>query len=407
MQKEIVVVTTTDEDYLLNCYVSIFSIIKVADPKNIYRIFVLVTGIFQEDCKKLERLSLNYIFVKCIDITNIIEKFDLRETEQFPISIYYRFFIPLIFPEYKKALYLDADTCTLRDVAELYNTDLEEHVMGVVHDVPCEHLKIHDNEIGGMDCRKTFNSGVLLIDLEEFEKKKVREKCMELLFEDYKNKERKLIYPDNDVLNIVLYEKCKILDDAWNFQVQYMWKQQEILGEYKKNYQKASHRPYILHYTGRFKPWSNPDLPMANIFWKLAKETPVYDEIVYKLLVEAKMIRERVETCKMFTFPYFQIPYGSKIAIYAAGKVGQAFYTLMQFSHYADVVLWVDQNYKKLSNDFPVYDPQLLLSREEDYQYLIVAIDKKEIANEILAELYRLSIPKEKIVWVPYRKQIL
>lgn len=404
MEKEIVIVTTTDAAYVLNCYISVYSITKVANQSKVYRIFVLVTGVCQRECEKLESLSSDFIYVKCIDVANVIKNFDLRETEQFPISIYYRLFIPLIFPEYRKILYIDADTCVLRDLAELYENNLEGCAMGAVHDIPCEHLETHDREIGGMDCRKTFNSGVLLIDLKVFEQEKIREKCMALLLKDYQNKERKLIYPDNDALNLVLYEKYKILDNAWNFQVQYMWKTEEIFEEYRELYKKTSCQPYILHYTGKFKPWSDPDLPMADVFWRLARETSVYDEMIFKLLMEAKKLRECIEDCKVFTFPYGKVPYGSKVAIYGAGMVGQAFYNLMQFSHYVEITLWVDRNHETLSDYIPVVSPSVLLQQNDIYQYLIVAIDKKEIADEIIKELLdQKPMLKEKIVWTPYK----
>lgn len=403
MPKEIVVVTTTDAEYLYNCYVSIFSMIKTANPVHIYRIFVLVTDVSIEDCEKLEKLSLEYIFIKCINVANMIKDFDLRETEQFPVSVYYRLFIPLILPEYRKILYLDADTCALRDVAELYESDLEGCIMGAVRDIPCEHLEMHNKEVGGLDCRKTFNSGVLLIDIEAFEREQVRKKCLELLSEDYKRAKRKLIYPDNDALNLVLYEKYKVLDDAWNFQVQYMWKSDEIFEGYRENYKKVSCQPYLLHYTGKYKPWTDPDRPMADVFWNIAQETSVYNEIIYKLLIDARDLRENMEYCKIFAFPYSQVSHGSKIAVYAAGKVGQAFYFLMQLSHYAEIVLWVDKKYEKLSPSFPVESPWQLLQRKEEYEYLIIAIEDKEIADEVLEELYLQGIPKKKLIWSRYR----
>lgn len=404
MNKEIIVVTVTDASYLLNCYISVYSIIKMTNTNNIYKIFILTTDVSPADARKLESLSSKHVYVKCLDIISIVKKYDLRETKQFPISVYYRFFIPIILSEYKKVLYLDADTCVLRDIAELYETDLEGCVMGVVHDIPCEHLRTHDLEIGGLDCSKTFNSGVLLIDSELFEQERIREKCMMLLLKDYREKERKLIYPDNDTLNLILYEKCKILNDAWNFQVQYMWKIEEIFKEYQENYKKISQKPYILHYTGKFKPWSDPDLPMADVFWKLAKETVVYEDIVFQLLLQAKRFRERIEGMQIFNFPYAKIPYGSKIAIYAAGKVGQAFYFLMQISCYAKVVMWVDQNFEEMSAEYPVEPPQSLLLKESEYQYVLVAIENKDIAHIILGELYLQQIPKEKIVWEQYKR---
>ena len=156
-----------------------------------------------KDSKLLESISNENFFVRCMDILKFVENVDLRQSLHFPIQTYYRLFIPLALPEYEKILYLDSDMCVFHDVAELYDYDLAEYVVGTVRDVPCIHLDLHAIELGDLDCNKTFKSGVLLMNTRKFEEYRVREQCLELLSEDYKRDKRKLIYADNDALNII------------------------------------------------------------------------------------------------------------------------------------------------------------------------------------------------------------
>ena len=114
-------------------------------------------------------------------------------------------FIPLILPQCDKVLYLDSDMVILDDVAKIYDTDMEGKPSAAVPDVFSSILQEHSVEIGNLDYKKTFNAGVLLMDTKKFEEEKIREKCLRLLEEDYNRKIRKLIFADQDALNLVLY----------------------------------------------------------------------------------------------------------------------------------------------------------------------------------------------------------
>ena len=174
MARVIPVVTTTDRSYVLNCYVAIFSIIQASNKEDFYKIHVLITDLSKEDTELLESLSGENVSVTCMEISDVVRNAGLQQVLHFPVQTYYRMFIPLVLPEEKKILYLDSDLCVLRDVAELYGCDLEGHAVGVVRDVPCPHLDGHDRELGDFSCEKTFNSGVLLMYTEAFEREHIR-----------------------------------------------------------------------------------------------------------------------------------------------------------------------------------------------------------------------------------------
>lgn len=403
MDRVIPVVTTTDSAYVLNCYVTIFSIINASDKKNAYYIYIMTTNLGMEDITFLESLSQEKITVKCVDISDIVKNVNLQQTMHFPIQTYYRVFIPLAFPNYEKILYLDSDLCVLHDISELYDIDLEGHAVGVVRDVPCIHLAQHEKEIGNLDCKRTFNSGVMLMDIKAFERECVRERCLALLSEDYEREKRKLIYADNDALNIVLYDEWKCLDDAWNFQWQYQWQMDVVYGEYQGSYRNTAQNPYIIHFAGKVKPWTHPEYPMAEVFWDLAEKAEIARKIAFKYIVDIRKNKEIFDCFEVFRFPYSRIPSNSKIAIYAAGKVGKAFFEQMQIIHYAEVIVWVDKNYGYFQCNKFVDSPKELLERKAEYQYVIVAIEDKQIADDAVFELMKMGIAEDKLVWEQYK----
>ena len=81
---------------------------------------------------------------------------------RFTFAMYYRFFIPYVLPqEIEKAIFLDADMVVNLDIAELYQIDLGEKVLGVV---PNHTQKINPSESNPY----YFNSGMLLMNIPAF-----------------------------------------------------------------------------------------------------------------------------------------------------------------------------------------------------------------------------------------------
>lgn len=94
------------------------------------------------------------------------------------------------------------------------------------------------------------------------------------------------------------------------------------------------------------------------------------------------------------------------IAVYGAGKLGQRFYRQITGAekvngvrYSSNVVLWMDRDFLEYQNKgMPVYSPAEAVKQE--YQQLIIAVAKKEIAEEIKASLLELGVNKSKIIWI-------
>lgn len=115
--------------------------------------------------------------------------------------------------------------------------------------------------------------------------------------------------------------------------------------------------------------------------------------------VPIKLIKfkERI-LCTPFYFPIEKVKEKSRIIIYGAGKVGQSYYKQLQQSKYANVVAWVDKNYREIKEIYKcdIINPNVLNC--EIYDYVVIAILDGVIKREVHDWLRAIGIPEEKIV---------
>lgn len=102
-----------------------------------------------------------------------------------------------------------------------------------------------------------------------------------------------------------------------------------------------------------------------------------------------------------FIFPYEEIDKNMKIAIYGAGQVGQSYYFQLKQTNYPVEIIWVDRNYLNLRfKEKNIIDPNILF--EEKIDKVIIAIENKDLALEIMNDLIQKGINKNKLVWKIY-----
>ena len=268
MKEKITIVLTTDDEFADLCSVTIASIKENCSFKYIYEIYILETRLSNDNIDKLQKMSNNHVIVKCIDITEYVDFNKIYETDNYKFEMYYRYYAPLIL-SCKKMIYLDCDIIVVQDIAKLYNENLENKTIGMVKD----YTYYIDNT------KTDFNSGVLLINTELFEKQKIREKCLELI----KNNIYK--FPDQTALNIVCKNNIKTLKTKYNYQVSLAY-----YHRFKKNIRKKVYKnlfleePEIIHFSYITKPYNNIYSKYNKFFWQYAKYTKYYNVLIEKYL---------------------------------------------------------------------------------------------------------------------------
>lgn len=263
--KNIPIFFSCDNNYIPFLGVTINSIIKNISKDNNYDMYVLTSKISDknvEDIKKFERdnVTINFVDVAPM-ITDISSKLD-EVRDYYTQAIFYRLFIPKLFPNLKKAIYLDCDIVVLKDIAEFYDIDLRGKILGAITDDVVnnnEDFKIYCLNAVGSYKDRYFNSGVLLIDLEKYREKKVLERFLELLTKYH----FLCVAPDQDYLNYLCRDDVLFIPKSWNR----MPMDDGYDGEIN-----------LIHYNMFMKPWRY-DIKYQEYFWKYAEDTQYFEEL--------------------------------------------------------------------------------------------------------------------------------
>lgn len=302
---------SADDNYAPYLGVMISSIKAHRQPKDKYEIYVLDGDISLSNKKRVLSLEEDGFFVKFIDIKSYLTDIDtsiFALNAYFTIATYYRFFIPEIFMNFSKILYLDCDLAAHEDVAVLYRMNMRKYALAAVPDIGmhCALMaeKLHKGNIFDYLTQKLamkhpesyFQAGVLLLDIKKLQQMNFTNACLKKLTEI-----QNPMYVDQCVLNAVFDSNYLPLEMKWNvlWHHPYYVKHLEQLLSYEKytEYFSARKNPYIVHYAGKIKPWNNPEVDLAEIWWKYAKFSPFYEEVIYKKInsiINVDVLRDRL-----------------------------------------------------------------------------------------------------------------
>lgn len=397
-EKQIIpVVFATDNNYAPMTGVALYSMMVNASPDYFYDVYIFNTNLSGEHKRRLENLSNENTRVQVTDVKEHMFVQERHTSNHLSIEAVYRLLIPDVLPEYKKVMYLDGDIVVTGDIAEFYASDIEGYVLGAIHEPIYDWTDQYWREHLNLHYADAFNSGIILINTEQFRKEKIKEKCIRLLEDDWMKPKKVFEYLDQDVLNITCSGKVKFLSPVWNLQCQmYIRDIKKIYDEYAEEFEQAHKDPKIIHYAGLVKPWKQPEAHLSDVFWKYARETDFYEEIVYNNL---KVKGLEVGKCfERYVFPYQEVPQNSNVIIYGAGDVGQAFISQITLTKWCNAILWVDKNYEKLKQSgMVVASPELM--QRIPFDLVIIAIKKEDISRSIREYIRELGIEDEKIVW--------
>lgn len=264
-QNSVPIFFSCDDRYMPFLATALRSLIDHAQQPRPYHVYVLNNGLRPENMEKIRAMETDRVSIQFVDVSErvrpLMHRLDLRD--YYTVSIYFRLFIPAMFPELDKAIYLDADTVLLADIAELFSTDLKGKLLGAVSDAVIasrEDFIRYAQEGVGVHYRRYFNSGVLLMDL-----KKLRAFDIEGRFAYLLNTYRfDTVCPDQDYLNVMCRDRVLYLNNGWN----------------KMSIDPSpTPRICLIHYNMFNKPWLYTDTPYGEYFWQYAKKTAYYEEI--------------------------------------------------------------------------------------------------------------------------------
>lgn len=284
--KFIPIVFSANAKYAPYISVTITSIIKNSSKDFFYDFYVLYTELSTNTILRLEDNKGENYHTKCINVQELCTD-GMYISAYFSKEMYYRIMIPQILPQYDKVIYLDCDVLVLKDISELYSTDISNYLLGGVRNLMHEKMKKYITFSLDIKPEEYINSGVLLINSKKCREENFTEKSFDML-----KKRQDFRYPDQDLINMMAKDKIYYLNSKWNFTWHYRHLQEStntllhLEEEDMQEFLECEKDPYILHYTGEIKPWSNVNKFLSDYFWIYAKDSNFYNLFLNRLINE-------------------------------------------------------------------------------------------------------------------------
>lgn len=263
---EIPIFFACDEGFVKYTMVSMKSIMENADRSRKYHIYILHMGITEATQAKVLAMADEEFAIDFVDVTDKMESIanKLPIRDYYSNTTYFRLFIPDMFPQYRKALYIDSDTIVVGNIAELYDHKLGKLYAGVCPDrvvAQTDILGDYVEKVLGVKRTKYFNAGVMLMNCSQFRENHLLDEFLEML-----HIYLFVVAQDQDYLNLICKNQVLYMEPKWNAQV---------FGELACPEEEVG----LFHFNMAAKPWHYEDCRLAEYFWKYAKMTADYDAI--------------------------------------------------------------------------------------------------------------------------------
>ncbi len=266
-KKEIIpIFFAVDDRYVPHLTVALRSLIDNSSKRYVYEINILIDKLEESNKNLLFSMQTENVKISFFDVAerlkSICERLHMRD--YYTKATYYRFFVPEMFTQYEKGVYLDCDIVITDDVARLYHAPMGKNLVAAVTDEIITDIEVFANyseRVLNIPKDEYFNAGILVMNLAEMRKYRIEEKFAKMLGERVYR-----VAQDQDYLNKLCRNRVFYLNQKWN-----------------KTPMPNSDRnavPKIAHYKINFKPWRYDDIPYAELFWEYAKKTPFYNKFV-------------------------------------------------------------------------------------------------------------------------------
>lgn len=390
MVDKITIIYASDENFLPQTYVSIYSVLEARKCNCWFDFFILVpAGINKVLYDK--QWDFSYYEIHYIEIDN--DLFDEEEMKIVHITkpTYYRLLIPRLFPNIDKCIYLDGDTICESDIIELYMEDIEKYYLG---GCKWETINFCQEQLNSIAQRlkvpcvdEYINVGILLLNLA-----KLRE-IQEILLLECKNG---YALQDQDVINKCCYGKIKILHMKYNVcsYAYNMKKRNQLFQNDDIVVDEALNKPCIIHLVSEYaKPWRNDKCIFYDEWWHIAKKA-LPSDILLKLKNKTRKIMREFSYERLFD----KIDNATSIVIFGFSKVGFEFEKIIYEKYGKEKIkCFCDNDIEKWNKEIDGYRvcrPEELLEFQ-DSCFIVVTSQKYFVT--IINQLLNMGINKELI----------
>jgi len=269
--KTVYITSSANDNYVNYLLALIASVVENTKNTNI-EFNLIYENLSEENIKKIasifqDKLKLNFIKID----KNILKNVVLESYYKVSYEAYTRILIPSLLFNLDKTIYLDPDIIVLKDLNDLYETNIENHEIAAVKDYNPNSINLFREVFEIQNAQSYFNSGVMVMNLKKLRECNFTSKAVDLI----KNSKKKYKFFDQDILNYFFCNSFLKLDPRWNTQL-YLelntsnYQHSSLTEEEYKNCQKE---PFIVHYTIVKPDKLNYFFKFKNIYKKYLEST--------------------------------------------------------------------------------------------------------------------------------------
>jgi len=248
---EINLLVTLNAGYLAPLKVMLYSV-HANNPGERIHLWLLHASLTPAEVASVAQLTANFGWQFSNEPVDADFTAGVPLIKRYPKEMYFRLLSGEILPRaVKRVIYLDPDLLVINPLRPLWELDLAGHMLAASAHRGVTKLVDSVNQLRLGTTTSYFNSGVLVIDLDQA-RAKIRLSDITTAIETY---ESELILPDQDILNF-LYgtDILEIPEEIWNYDTRkYLIYQTRKLTQHDIHWVMAN--TVILHYCGTPKPW--------------------------------------------------------------------------------------------------------------------------------------------------------
>lgn len=238
------IVVCADNRYILPCRVMLTSLCMHNEER--MTIYLLHSEITKENMELIRKTVSGYghVLKPCQVSEGMFEGAPLLP--YISKTTYYRLLCAQLLPESaERALYLDVDLLVRGSVSAFYHSDFEGKLIIGIRDAWADEFWLKRLGLKGSP-PLYINGGVLLLNLTLLRERMDLSEAMKIL----ENLPTKLLFPDQDIINLYFQGEIKCGEENYNTQVPCV----SAVDGYLKQFYPCD-TPCILHFIGPEKPW--------------------------------------------------------------------------------------------------------------------------------------------------------
>lgn len=294
-ENNIPIIVNISDFYVPYFSVLLLSIIDHSSKNNNYDLIVFEKEISTDNKSTLNSIVRNYrnFSLRFVNVKNYFDKFSFRvANDRYCPEAFYRMFTPWILNLYDTAIAIDCDAIVKDDIALLYQLDISKnYLVGAVKDVVFQGIlnnsssdafSYSKNVLNMKSPYSYVNTGVLILKLNNIR----NEISQDMLLKVSTNKKFRI--QEQDIINMVFDSKICFLDIRWNYYIAVNSYIDSLLKSAPTdsyiNYKEEEQHAKIIHWANSPKPWEDPSVKYASLFWNYATNSPFYYLLLSRLI---------------------------------------------------------------------------------------------------------------------------